>query len=98
MSNGFEGRYRLRFQGENPAAVGSSTRTVGPNDLRRDATQAKAYWTVVGVMVGTLLFQITAPQTWVDDVAARALAAACASGLGAYVGLLVGRRSGRLER
>jgi hypothetical protein len=61
------------------------------DEPRRHATKPNVYWTVVGVMVGSLLFQMTAPQTWVDDVAARVLAAVGAAGLGACAGLLVGR-------
>ena len=98
MSNGLREWDRLGLQREGPATMESSTWTLRPDDRRQHATQAKVYWTVVGAMVGSLLFQITAPLTWVDDVAARALAAVCAAGLGAYVGLLVGRVSGRSGR
>jgi len=98
MSSGLGEWHDLGFQRESPSGVESSTRPLRPDDRRRHAMQAKVYWTVIGVMVGSLLFQITAPQTWVDGVAARALAAVCASGLGAYAGLLVGRVSSRSER
>jgi len=68
------------------------------DEQRRPATKPSVYWTVVGVMAGSLLFQMTAPHTWVDDVAARTLAAICASGLGACVGLLIGRMTSRPRR